>query len=84
MHNLAMENEIKISRFTPKMNDYINKKFGCSELGVIGRCRYKFKKIGGDIMDMKKLYENGFEEYPITTVIGQNLFFTKILAKDVK
>ncbi len=26
-------------------------------------------------MDMKKLYENGFEEYPIITVIGQNLFF---------
>ena len=24
---------------------------------------------------MKKLYEDGFEEYPITTVIGQNLFF---------
>ena len=26
-------------------------------------------------MNMKKLYEKGFEEYPITTVIAQNLFF---------
>jgi len=26
-------------------------------------------------MDTKKLYEKGFEEYPITTVITQNLFF---------
>jgi len=26
-------------------------------------------------MNMKKLYEEGFEEYPITTVIAQNLFF---------